>query len=83
MHYWPYYELQGLSRWTEPYAKALCQTKQNPVSGYFTKLKTRIICLLGTRESNRALEPRAGFEPATYSLQGCRSGQLSYRGTLL
>jgi hypothetical protein len=26
-------------------------------------------------------EPRAGFEPATYSLQGCRSNQLSYRGT--
>ena len=30
-----------------------------------------------------AMEPRAGFEPATYSLQGCRSGQLSYRGTLV
>ncbi len=26
------------------------------------------------------LEPRAGFEPAAYSLQGCCSSQLSYRG---
>ena len=32
---------------------------------------------------NCVKEPRAGFEPATYSLQGCRSGQLSYRGTCL
>jgi hypothetical protein len=27
------------------------------------------------------MEPRAGFDPATNSLQGCRSTGLSHRGT--
>ena len=29
-----------------------------------------------------SMEPRAGFDPATNSLQGCRSTGLSHRGTL-
>ncbi len=28
-----------------------------------------------------SMEPRAGFDPATNSLQGCRSTGLSHRGT--
>ena len=30
-----------------------------------------------------SVEPRAGFDPATNSLQGCRSTGLSHRGTQL
>ena len=41
-----------------------------------TKTRTKT-SLLGTCK----MEPRAGIEPATYSLQGCRSNRLSYRGT--
>ena len=29
-----------------------------------------------------SMEPRAGFDPATNSLQGCRSTGLSHRGTV-
>ena len=36
--------------------------------------------LFGKRKS--PVEPRAGFDPATNSLQGCRSTGLSHRGTL-
>ena len=29
------------------------------------------------------MEPMVGFEPTTYSLQNCRSNQLSYGGLIL
>ena len=74
--------VERILRDIKPDEKSGTDTKEE-CSSVQCKSENNIDLKLGISSQNCIMEPRAGFEPATYSLQGCRSGQLSYRGTYL